>query len=271
MQPTSPPVVLTIAGSDCSAGAGIQADLKTFTSFGTFGLTAVTCAVSETPRTVRQIHPIPVNIVTDQVSLLLDSYPVKAVKTGMLFSPEHITAIANVLSSRNLPVIVDPVMVASSGDSLMRHEALAAFRESLLPLATLVTPNLPEASALLGRTLTTLADLEPAALELARIYHNSWLIKGGHLAVGTESIDIFADPLGDLHRFSAPWITSPGTHGTGCTLSAAIAAGVALDLPLLAAIASAKRFISLAIGSGHSWTAHDGTSIHALKQSIPNF
>jgi hydroxymethylpyrimidine/phosphomethylpyrimidine kinase len=268
MNASSPPVVLTIAGSDCSAGAGIQADLKTFTRFATFGLTAVTCVVSETPRTVRHVHPVPPAIVADQVRLLLDSYPVAAIKTGMLFSPEHIAAIAEVLSTRPIPLVVDPVMVASSGDSLMQHSALAAYRELLLPLASVITPNLPEASALLGRAVSTLADLEPAARELARLYQTHCLLKGGHLAAGTERLDLLAGPDGQVHLFAAPWIDSPASHGTGCTLAAAIAAGLAHGQPLLAAVAAAKKFISAAIASGHSWTSPDGQPIHALNQNV---
>jgi hydroxymethylpyrimidine/phosphomethylpyrimidine kinase len=267
MNAASPPVVLTIAGSDCSAGAGIQADLKTFTRFATFGLTAVTCVVSETPRTVRHVHPVPPEVVADQVALLLDSYPVAAIKTGMLFSPEHIAAIAAVLAGRRIPLVVDPVMVASSGDSLMQHAALCAYRELLLPLAGVITPNMPEASALLGRPVTTLAELEPAARELAGLFHTHCLLKGGHLAAGGERLDLLASPDGQLQRFAAPWIDSPASHGTGCTLAAAIAAGLAHGQPLRTAVANAKQFVSTAIATGHSWTSPDGQSIHALNQT----
>lgn len=267
MNASSPPVVLTIAGSDCSAGAGIQADLKTFTRFHTFGLTAVTCVVSETPRTVRHVHPVPPAIVADQVALLLDSYPVAAIKTGMLFSPEHIAAIAAILATRNIPLVVDPVMVASSGDSLMQHAALDAYRDLLLPLACVMTPNLPEASALLGRQLTTLAEMEPAARELARRFQTHCLLKGGHLTAGTERLDLLASPDGEVHRFVAPWIDSPASHGTGCSLAAAITAGLAHGQPLLAAVAASKQFVSAAIATGHSWTSPDGQPIHALNQT----
>jgi len=267
MTAASPPIVLTIAGSDCSAGAGIQADLKTFSRFDTFGLTAVTCVVSETPRTVRHVHPVPPEIVADQVRLLLDSYPVAAIKTGMLFSPEHIAAIAEILATRSIPIVVDPVMLASSGDSLIEHAALSAYHQLLLPLASVITPNLPEASALLGRQITTLADLEPAACELALLYQTHCLLKGGHLPAATERLDLLAGPDGSLHRFAAPWLDSPASHGTGCTLAAAIAAGLAHRHPLPTAVANAKQFVSAAIASGHSWSSPDGQSIHALNQT----
>lgn len=262
-----PPVVLTIAGSDCSAGAGIQADLKTFTALGCFGLTAVTCVVSETPQVVRHVHPVPVEVVADQVGLLLESYPIAAIKTGMLFSPQHIEAIATILRGSNIPLVVDPVMVASSGGSLMQHEALGAYRQLLLPLASVATPNLPEAAALRGRGPLGPADQEPAALELAASFQVPILVKGGHLDGHSERCDILAEPNGTITRFSAPFIDSPASHGTGCTLAAAIAAGLGHGHTLPAAISTAKQFVSTAIATSHSWSSPATGPIHALNQS----
>ena len=140
------PVALTIAGSDCSAGAGIQADLKTFQHFGVHGLTAITCVVSETANIVRAVHPVPVDVVADQISLLLESFPVRAVKTGMLFSAPHVIAVAEILGRhRDVQLVVDPVMIASTGDSLLEPDAVTAYKSLLLPLARVITPNLHEA------------------------------------------------------------------------------------------------------------------------------
>ncbi|MFT6596570.1 MAG: hydroxymethylpyrimidine/phosphomethylpyrimidine kinase, partial [Akkermansiaceae bacterium] len=162
------PVALTIAGSDCSAGAGLQADLKTFTSFGVHCLTAVSCVVSETPLTVNQIHPVPPVILQDQIRLLLASYPVAAIKTGMLYSKAHIVAVCELLADTGIPLVVDPVMVASTGDPLLVDVALEAISERLLPLATVITPNLPEAGILLGRSVLAFDEQEKAASELSQ-------------------------------------------------------------------------------------------------------
>jgi hydroxymethylpyrimidine/phosphomethylpyrimidine kinase len=146
------PIALTIAGSDCSAGAGLQADLKTFQHFQVYGLTAVTCVVSETPLIVRHVHPIPVDVVIDQVELLLQTFPIGAIKTGMLYSAAHIERLAELLAKYpNIPLVIDPVMIASTGDPLIEENAIIAYKEKLLPLATLITPNLPEAAVLLDR------------------------------------------------------------------------------------------------------------------------
>ncbi len=177
-----PPVALTIAGSDCSAGAGIQADLKTFQHFHVHGLTAVTCVVSETANIVRAVHPVPVAIVSDQVSLLLDSFPVAAVKTGMLYSAAHVRAVAEILARHpGLALVVDPVMIASTGDPLLEDDAITAYRELLLPLARVITPNLPEAEVLLGEKIPDEAALESAAHRLAERFGTAVLLKGGHL------------------------------------------------------------------------------------------
>ncbi|MCU0751099.1 MAG: bifunctional hydroxymethylpyrimidine kinase/phosphomethylpyrimidine kinase [Akkermansiaceae bacterium] len=261
----TPPVALSIAGSDCSSGAGIQADLKTFQHFRVHGLTAVTCVVSETANIVRAVHAVPVEIVADQVSLMLDSFPIAAVKTGMLFSARHVIAVADLLKSHpTLQVVVDPVMIASTGDPLLEPDAMAAYREILLPIARVITPNLHEAEALLGRKIPDAAAIEEAAFELSRLFQTSVLLKGGHLD-GPECLDLLVDGS-EVFRFSAPRIAVPGSHGTGCTLSAAIAAGLAHGLPLPAAVESAKTYLGETLRQSYSFQVPGQSAIHALNQ-----
>jgi len=258
-------VALTIAGSDCSAGAGIQADLKTFQHFQVHGLTAVTCVVSETANIVRAVHPVPVDIVRDQVSLLLESFPVAAVKTGMLFSSAHVTAVAEILRIYpQVQLVVDPVMIASTGASLLEPDALEAYRELLLPLARVITPNLPEAEALLGEPIPDEASLESAARRLAEIFGTAVPLKGGHLD-GANCVDLLVDQ-GEVHRFTAERIAVAGSHGTGCTLSAAIAAGLALGEALPRAVEMAKVYLGETLRRSHSFQSPAGGIVHALDQ-----
>jgi hydroxymethylpyrimidine/phosphomethylpyrimidine kinase len=259
------PAALSIAGSDCSSGAGIQADLKTFQHFHVHGLTAVTCVVSETANAVRAVHPIPVQIVLDQISLLLDSFPVATAKTGMLFSAAHVRAVAEVLKSRPaLQLVVDPVMIASTGDSLLEPDALAAYRDLLLPLATLITPNLPEAETLLGESIPDESALEPAARQLALQFGTAVLLKGGHLP-GAECLDLLV--VGEtVHRFSENRIPVPGSHGTGCTLSAAVTAGLAMGRSLPSAVAAAKSYLSDTLRRSYQFQSPGGGTLHALNQ-----
>lgn len=259
------PVALTIAGSDCSAGAGIQADLKTFQHFQVHGLTAVTCVVSETANLVRAVHPVPVDIVADQIALLLTSFPVAAVKTGMLFSAAHVRAVAAILGeNRQARLVVDPVMIASTGDSLLEPEALGFYQTLLLPLATVITPNLPEAEALLGERIPDENSLEPAARALAARFGTAVLLKGGHLD-GPQCIDLLVEN-GVVQRFTADRIAVPGSHGTGCTLSAAIAAALALGQPLPQAAATAKNFLGETLRHSYQFQSATGETVHALNQ-----
>jgi len=259
------PVAMTIAGSDCSAGAGIQADLKTFQHFHVHGLTAITCVVAETANLVRAVHPVPVAMVCDQIELLLESFPVAAVKTGMLFSAAHVSAVAAIFRQhRELRLVVDPVMIASTGTSLLEPDALPAYRELLLPLACLITPNLPEAEALLGTPITDEAMLEDAAWRLSRQFGTAILMKGGHLP-GEECLDLLVDQ-GALFRFSTPRMAVAGSHGTGCTLSAAITAALARGEALPWAVEQAKNYLGQTLRQSYSFAAPDGGTLHALNQ-----
>ncbi|HEX7261489.1 MAG TPA: bifunctional hydroxymethylpyrimidine kinase/phosphomethylpyrimidine kinase [Luteolibacter sp.] len=259
------PVVLTIAGSDCSAGAGIQADLKTFQHFRVHGLTAVTCVVSETANIVRAVHPIPVAIMRDQILLLLESFPVATVKTGILFSAAHVAAVAEILRDHpRVQLVVDPVMIASTGASLLEPDAMAAYREQLLPIARIITPNLPEAEALLGEAIPDASALEPAARRLAEIYGTAILLKGGHLD-GPNCVDLLFDQ-GQAHTFRAPRIPVKGSHGTGCTLSAAITAALAFEASLPRAVEIAKAYLGETLRQSYGFQSHTGEIVHALNQ-----
>jgi hydroxymethylpyrimidine/phosphomethylpyrimidine kinase len=257
-------VALTIAGSDCSAGAGLQADLKTFGALGVFGVTAVTCVVAEVPGKVSRIDAVDAQNVRDQIELLLAHFPIGAIKTGLLFSPEIVETVASVLerSAQEIPLIVDPVMIATSGDALLQPAAIECYRSRLFPRATLVTPNMAEAAALTGWPVGNLAEMRAAGEELTRIFGTRFLLKGGHLD-GAQATDLlFAGTA--VAEFSAPFVAGVSTHGTGCTYSAAIAARLALGDSLEEAIARAKEFVSRAIREYFSWTNSSG-EIHALN------
>lgn len=255
------PVALTVAGSDSSAGAGIQADLKTFSALGVYGLTAVTCVVAETPGHVSKIEPVSVELVRDQVEVLLRGFPVAAIKTGLLFSASLIAEIARVLRAhRSTPLVIDPVMVASSGDALLQDAAIQTYERDLFPLAALLTPNLGETGRLIGKRITDLAAMREAGKILLEKYGVPVLLKGGHLA-GNDAIDLLF-LKGNVVEFSAPFSRGIATHGTGCTYSAAITAGLAGGLPLEEAIRRAKKFVTAAIAQHHAWDA-----VHALNHS----
>lgn len=261
-----PPVALTIAGSDSSAGAGLQADLKTFGALGVFGVTAVTCVVAEVPGKVGRIDAVNPANVREQIELLLASFPIGAIKTGLLFSAEVVDVVASILEERSakVPLVVDPVMVATSGARLLQPDAVESYQRRLFPMATLVTPNIPEAAALSGRPVRDLAEMKAVGNELARRFGTRFLLKGGHLS-GDRAIDLFCDGR-EVLEFSAPFVAGVSTHGTGCTYSAAIAARLAQGDPLPEAIACAKEFVSRAIREHWSWQTSSG-EVKALNHA----
>jgi hydroxymethylpyrimidine/phosphomethylpyrimidine kinase len=263
------PVALTIAGSDSSAGAGIQADLKTFSALGVYGLTAITCVVAETPGHVSDIEPVSAKMVSAQIEVLLKSFPVAAIKTGLLFSGEIVSAIAATLRAQatraTFSLVIDPVMVATSGDLLLRDDAVDAYERELFPLASLITPNLDEAARLLGESIGDLAAMRKAGARLVEKYRIPVLLKGGHLA-GEDAIDLlFVE--GEVVEFSAPFSRGIATHGTGCTYSAAITAGLAKGLSLEESVQRAKKFVTATIVQHLSWESAAGGSLHALNHS----
>ena len=248
------PVVLTIAGSDSSCGAGAQADLKTLSALGCHGLTAITCIVAETPGRVRSIQAVKPEIVRDQLEVLFAAYPVAAIKTGMLYSTPIIRVVSEVLGNlkKQPPLVIDPVMVASSGDSLLHAGAISAYKKQLFPLATLLTPNLDELGILTGEKPDSLASMRAAGKRLTATSGAAILLKGGHLR-GQAATDILLFPDWEEHEYSAPFIRGVETHGTGCTYSAAIVAGLAKGLPLPEAVGEAKAFVTRAIRDSMKW------------------
>ena len=262
----SVPVALTIAGSDCSSGAGLQADLKTFAAFGVYGLTAVTCVVAEVPGAVSRIDAVDRRNLFRQIELCLASFPVSAIKTGLLFSAENVSTVADILETlpSSIPLVVDPVMVATSGDVLLQPEAIELYRTRLFPRASLVTPNLAEAAVLLGQPVRNLEEMRTAGLALARESRTRILLKGGHLP-GDFAIDLLIDDQ-RIEEFPATRVIGVSTHGTGCTYSAAITAGLAGGLSLRDAVVGAKKFVSGAIADHFVWQGSLGP-VQALNHA----
>ncbi len=267
--PAKVPIALTIAGSDSSAGAGLQADLKTFGAFGVYGLTAITCVVAETPGLVSKIEAVSAEMVRAQLEVLLKSFPVAAIKTGLLFSGDIVSVVAQTLRTHTanaaIPLVIDPVMVATSGDPLLRDDAVEAYERELFPLAALVTPNLHEAARLLGEPIDDLPAMRSAGTRLTEKYRVPILLKGGHLS-GQDAIDLLFLG-GNVVEFSMPFSRGIHTHGTGCTYSAAITAGLASGFSLEEAVHGAKKFVTATIAQHLSWEAASGESVHALNHS----
>ncbi len=264
---TTRQVALTIAGSDSGGGAGIQADLKTFHAFGVFGTSAITAITAQNTVGVRSMEKIEPEIVADQIRAVADDLKPAAAKTGMLADAPILEAVVEAILETGLGhLVVDPVMVAKSGDRLLEQEAVSALATRLLPLSEVITPNLPEAAILAGRPVESLADMRAAAEILAERGAQSVLVKGGHLS-GDLLIDVFYDGA-DWHEWQQARLETRHTHGTGCTLSAAICAGLALGWPRLEAVRRARQYTQRAIetapglGSGHGPLNHwvDGNS-----------
>jgi len=258
-------VALTIAGSDSSAGAGAQADLKTFSALGVYGVTAMTCIVAETPGKVSRIQPADPEIVHEQIELLLKHFPVAAIKTGLLCNAAIVAEVVRSLRKvKRRHLVVDPVMIATSGDVLLAPKAVQLYERELFPLATLITPNLDEAARLVGEPIGNLGEMHRAATTLGKKYGAAVLLKGGHLR-GRQAIDVLYFGNG-TREFSAPFVARLKTHGTGCTYSAAITAELAKGAELGRAIATAKRFVTAAIRSHFVWKS-GRDRIFALNQS----
>ena len=251
---------LTIAGSDSGAGAGIQADLKTFAAHGVYGTSAITAITAQNTIGVTAVLAVHSNLVGAQIDAIIADIGAHAVKTGMLANTAVIEIVAEkIRQHRLINIVVDPVMVATSGDLLIEKSAVAALRNKLIPLARIVTPNIPEAEVLAGMKLRGADEIREAAMRIVEMGAKTVLIKGGHLK--GPAVDFFYDGK-KFAALNAPRIRSKNTHGTGCTLSAAIAAGLAKGHPLETAVANAKRYITEAlrhgyrIGSGHSPVHH---------------
>ncbi len=257
----STPVALTIAGSDSGAGAGIQADLKSFAANGVYGLSVITAITAQNTMGVRAVQEVEPGVIRAQLDAVSEDFPIGAVKTGMLSSANLIDVVVAGIRAHRLPhLVVDPVMVAKSGDRLLREDAVEALRRQLLPLAEVVTPNLPEAQTLAGLPAVTVSDRIAAARAILALGARSVVIKGGH---GDEDpvLDLLVDADG-VREFRAPRVRGTSTHGTGCTFSAAIAAGLARGLSVPAAVDEARTYLSAAmaqapgLGHGHGPLNH---------------
>jgi hydroxymethylpyrimidine/phosphomethylpyrimidine kinase len=250
--------VLTIAGSDSGGGAGIQADLKTFSALGCYGMSVITALTAQNTVAVTAIHEVPIKMIRQQLEAVLDDIGVDAIKIGMLQTPEVISEVAAVIRQYELKkIVLDPVMVAKSGDKLLHDDAVASLKYNLLPLAMVVTPNLPEAAVLIGESVKSFAEMEKAGNVLLEHGPHSVLIKGGH-SEDSMSADCLIQPGKPPEWFNSERINTKNTHGTGCTLSSAISSFLARDLPIREAIASAKEYISSAIQAGADYSLGAG-------------
>lgn len=239
-------IACTIAGSDSGGGAGIQADLKTFQELRVFGTSVITALTAQNTQGVHGIYPTPVDFVQAQLKAVLSDFDIQAIKTGMLFNAEIIEGIVSVVEHEKIPLVVDPVMIAKGGASLLKEEAVMALKEKLLPIATVCTPNIPEAEVLTGLTIKTDEDIAHAAEHLLNYGVHSVVIKGGHLS-GNHAVDHVFIRGEKPFRMKTERINTKHTHGTGCTFSAAITAEMAKGKSIQAAIVEAKRFVQLAI------------------------
>ena len=252
------PIALTIAGSDSGGGAGIQADLKTFAALGVHGTTAITCVTAQNPRRVLGVQACRGDVIRQQIEAVFTGMRPAAVKTGMLYSAEVVRVVIEFFRrSKHPPLIVDPVMISTSGTRLLKPSAVALLKKELLPLATLVTPNLDEAKILVGGDFRSVEDLRRAAREIYSRFGCAALVKGGHLKQSREAVDIYFDGKTEL-LLTSPFVKGVRTHGTGCTYSAAITAFLGLGRPLPGAVAAAKDYITRAIAF------HDSTAGHAV-------
>jgi hydroxymethylpyrimidine/phosphomethylpyrimidine kinase len=252
------PSVITIAGSDSGGGAGIQADLKTFSALGCYGTSAITAITVQNTLGVTGIHQVPAAIVNAQIKAVMDDIAPAAIKIGMVHSSELATGISATLKAYPAtPIIFDPVMVATSGDHLIEDNTLATLKTTLFPMATLLTPNLDEASLLIGRKITSLEEMRIAAREILHTRCFAVLLKGGHLK-GAKVYDVYVDRNGKEKIFESIYIDSENVHGTGCTLSSAIAAFTALGEELEVAVAKAREYVFNAILEGKDVTTGKG-------------
>ena len=249
------PVALTIAGSDSGGGAGIQADLKTFAALGVHGASAIACLTAQNPRRVLGIEACSSKMLQQQIEAVFEELNPAAVKTGMLFSAKNVSVVAEFFKGKKCPLVVDPVLVSTSGAKLLEPAAMKILKEKLLPLAALVTPNLSEAEILSGQKISSLEEMREAARKIHSQFGCAVLVKGGHLKNAREAADIFFDGETEL-LLSAPFVKGVRTHGTGCVYSAAICAALALGHDLPQAVQIGKRFVTMAISESYRIGKH---------------
>ncbi len=257
------PVVLTIASSDSGAGSGIQADLKTFSVLNVFGTCALTAVTAQSPSELRGIHPVPPDVVREQILSVSDEFPINAAKTGMLPTPDLVRVVSSTAEECGIPVlVVDPRMMSSSGARIMEPEALDMLKERLLPQARVVTPNVHEAEILAGFPIGNLEDLKKAAERISSQFQLACVATGGSLP-GEEVIDVLCDE-GSLHEFRHPRIAASETHGAGCTYSAALTAMIARGMLLTEAVENSRRLVSKALS--HAWQVGKHFPLHLTVQ-----
>ncbi len=270
-------VVITIAGSDSGGGAGIQADLKTFEAHGVFGTTAITSITAQNTLGVRAVHDLPVEMIHAQLDAIFSDFTIAAVKIGMLSSREIIEMVSSFLRERasGIPMVLDPVMVATSGDRLLREDAVESIRRELMPLAVLVTPNAAEGAILAGMAIGSVEQMREAARRIAAAGPGAVLLKGGHLIAELSSpeeepraVDLLYDGE-SFTQFEAPYLETPHTHGTGCTLSSAIAANLALGSSLIEATRRAKAYVHGAIAAAPGLGHGHGPLLHRWRLVAP--
>lgn len=251
--------VLSIAGTDPSGGAGIQADLKAFSACGCYATTAITAVVDQNTQGVKAVHPLPVDFVKGQITSVLDDIGADAIKIGMLHSSELILGIKETLQKYNIKnIVLDPVMVATSGDTLLQQEAIATLKKELIPMVRVLTPNLPEAEILLGKKIENQEDFPAIAKKLASMYNVSVLLKAGHLK-GDELIDVFYNNETDETVFlPSKRVYTQNTHGTGCTFSSALAAFLTYDISMNEAVEKAKEYMIAVIDAGATYKIGKG-------------
>lgn len=258
--------VLIVAGSDSGGGAGIQADIKSVTALGGFAMTAITALTAQNTLGVHGIHEIPADFVAEQMKVVLDDLGADCIKIGMLHRPEVIETVMSVLKSHapNVPIVADPVMIAKGGHSLLEDAAQDALRNFLLPMATLITPNLPEAEVLIDSAISNADDMLAAVLSLAALGPKAVLLKGGHLPGDGPLVDVLLDDTGETHRFEDTRIDTANTHGTGCTLASATACGIAQGMTMADAVARARNYVRSAIVSNPGYGSGHGPLNHAV-------
>jgi hydroxymethylpyrimidine kinase/phosphomethylpyrimidine kinase len=249
------PVALTIAGSDSGGGAGIQADLKTFAALGVHGASAIACLTAQNPKRVLGIEPCSPKMLRRQIESVFEELNPAAVKTGMLFSAGNVSVVVQFFKNKKCPLVVDPILISTSGAKLLEPAAMKILTGKLLPLATLVTPNLAEAEILSGQKISSVEEMRAAAQKIHSRYGCAVLVKGGHLKNSREAVDIFFDGKTEL-LLSAPFVQGVRTHGTGCTYSAAICAALALGHELPQAVQIGKKFVTRAISGSYRIGKH---------------
>ncbi len=259
----NPPCILTIAGSDSGGGAGIQADLKTIMMQGCYGLSVIAALTAQNTRTVAGIHAPDPEFAALQLSVVLEDFPMAAAKTGMLFSAGIIEAVADGLAGKTFPLVVDPVCVSQSGVDLLQPEAVEALKARLLPLADLLTPNIPEAELLSGVSIGSESDAAEAIRRLLDMGAKAVLLKGGHAeAAGEDVTDYLQASGGELRELRMPRVATKHTHGTGCTLSAAIASHLGLGEGLEAAVRAAQGYLNMCLRRGYALGGGEGPPNH---------